>query len=527
MQTVTKDFLNHLLLTLGIKGSHARANLKTGILSLSVLGICSVAQIMPADAAALRAVALSTNTENTTLPQTLSGRLSPYIGQEISAELLEDVLKEVNRYYKKDLGLPFSEAYLPEQTITDGVVNVYVHDPVVGSVMVANQSYLNDSTYKMLFSPLEEASGKGVSAQEFESNLLKLADLGVLDLKGTFLGNSLDPDVEVAVADKDLIFFDVFADNHGTKAAGQYRFGAQGKLRNLSGNADTLSLFYARSSKSQNNYALSYEIPISSSPTVLGAVLCFSDYELAREYEVLDAKGEYQSYELYLRHPVSRSANDRVDFTAGVRYRDLTDEFAAFDVRFKKKSYAAYGGLSGAWRLDHDVYAAAYSTFTVGRLDVTEDDFDIYEDGGYALLNFGGLIELPIVKPLSFFLRLDGQLSPDDVDSSEHLVVSGASGVSAYDSSAAQGDQGLLVSTGLEFKPLSELNFTIKPHLDYGFVRQNDLHETEHISGIGLAFKVEYSGFYANVDFSHTLGHEPDNSRDNGKVFFSVGWNFN
>ena len=498
---------------------------KACVLFVSMLTTAMFSLPQQSSAATLNGISLETNVTKALAQEELESRLSKFYGQEITASLLEDVLAQVSKYYQ-EIGYPLSEAYLPEQKIINGVLNVYVHDPKIQEIIIDNKSYLNSYAENLLLNPLKDFEDESINSSEIESQLLKLSDIGVFNVRGTYSTNQVDPNLLVNVEDKGMLAFNAFTDNHGTKASGEYRFGGQVKLRNLLGFADTFSLFYARSSEKQNNYALNYEMPISKAPTMLGVSLCLSDYELGREYEALGAQGEYQSYEMYLRHPIHRTLTERVDFNAGLRYRDLTDEFKEFDVRFSKETYAAYAGLTGAFLFENNVLLGAYSTFTAGKLNNKEDDFDFYEDGFYGLMNFGASVDIPLVKTLTLNFALDGQMSTDDVDSSEHFVASGAHGVSAYDSSVAQGDQGVRLTAALEYAPIDNFDFKIRPHLDFACVQDKDLKTTDSISGIGLALSAEYQGLYAKLDLSHAIGSKPQGDFDEGQIFFSVGYNF-
>ena len=96
-----------------------------------------------------------------------------------------------------------------------------------------------------------------------ENALLRLADLGTLNLKGELNDRSLDPALTVRVSEALPRELTLFTDNHGTKASGEYRFGGMARLGNLTGNADLLSLFYARSSHRQNSYSAAYVFPVN------------------------------------------------------------------------------------------------------------------------------------------------------------------------------------------------------------------------------------------------------------------------
>ena len=55
--------------------------------------------------------------------------LRPYIGREIDAKLLQQILDEISRCYREG-GYPSSQAYIPEQIAQGGVIQVTVLAPM-------------------------------------------------------------------------------------------------------------------------------------------------------------------------------------------------------------------------------------------------------------------------------------------------------------------------------------------------------------------------------------------------------------
>lgn len=458
-------------------------------------------------------------------PAKLKDVLKTFIGKNISAELLQQIIDEVSDYYREN-GYPGSLAVIPEQTINRGILNVEVLTPHLNRVIIKNdRNYLRKGAEDRLFYRLKKLEDNALNLDEITSSLLKLSDLGSFDLKAEFNTDSenyLD-NLHINIEPKNKIDFLTFSDNHGTNASGKYRLGGVVKVNSLTSNADNLSLFYARSSQKQNNYSLTYEFPLNSHPTVLGVNVCLSDYELGKEYAALGAKGTAQTYEMYLKEPVYRSDSAKIDFLLGARYRDLKDEFTNFDLKFKKHSTAAYGTLAFEHK-DERFFSSGFAKATLGRL-YADDDYDVIKEGFFAIGNFGLNVGYRFNEITVLELRNELQLSSSALEGSEQFSASGANAVSAYDPSTASGDFGALSSLSLSVSPFKSLNLSFKPHFDAAVVKSRNL-EYVDIYGAGLSTELKYHGFFSSLDLSAAIGKKPYDDCDDGQIFFRVGYNF-
>lgn len=456
--------------------------------------------------------------------------LAAKLGRPVSAALLQDVLHEVSRYLQQE-GFADARALLPEQVISsEGKLQIYVAGTQLHDVLFTDESSLRPSARARLFAGIEEHKGSLLNFRDLEGDLLKLSDLGIISIKGEFEQTlSTDPlmqDLHLNLTDTgdknyDLYFF---ADNHGTEASGRYRFGSYAGLRNFTRNADTLSLFYARSSEEQNNYSLSYKIPVNSHPTVIGASVCYADYDLAREYADLGAQGKSITAELFVQEPLYRTAGHRLDFTGGYRYRDLTDEFAAFDVKFEKHSHAIYAGLSHALYQEGSYMWSGGLTLTAGKL-YNDDEWELYDEDIFRIVQADAMFSfLDVLIPrFDLAFALEAQYSPDMLDSSEQFFAGGADAVEAYDSNIAAGDSGVLFTFAPVYQPFASVDFTLSPHVQAAIVRSEG-YESEHIMGTGLQLQLHSHGFTAKLSIDTAIGDKPWGDVDDGKVWFEVGY---
>lgn len=451
--------------------------------------------------------------------------LGDYIGRPIDAALLQKVLNEVSRYYRAH-GYPNSVAYLPEQLIEEGVILVRVLSPQVTDVQVSNRAGLRPAAVRRLFARLDGEDPDLGNQDVMAGRLLNLTDLGVFDLDGYY--EQLDDAEEVALhltaAGRGRWGGTVFADNYGTKAAGRYRAGGALQARNLSGNADTLSVFYARSDEAQNNYSANYELPVNGYPTVVGVTACAATYELAGAYKALGATGRSYNAEAYVRQPWYRTGTARASVTGGVRYRRMTDKFERFDVAFRKHAWAGYAETRGALR--HGAWDAGGSArLTVGKL-YADDQWGVTDDHNFAVANLTGDVSYTFAPQWAVRDHLELQLSGAELDANDQLQASGAQAVRAFAPTAAVGDRGLLNQLSLQFTPvhLPDVTLTLAPHADFGTVRNHDGFRRT-LGGVGVSAAVQVRGLFAEATLDRAVGarHRGD---DAYKFWLRVGYQF-
>ena len=450
--------------------------------------------------------------------------VSKYIGHEINIKLLRKILNEVNSYFH-DLGYLSAQAFYPDQSSQDGSLIIEIAQPKLNHVNFNNLANLNSYAMSVLFSDLKNYQNKYFSEKELESKLYKLNDLGLFKINGAYENSNQSDSVNLNLTLDPVkkVNFAVFADNHGTKAAGKFRGGAQMNINNLTGSADALSLFVARSQESQDNFNLSYEIPVSSHPTILGTSLCLSDYELADEYKILGAQGKSLTYDIYVKEPLLRSNNYKLNFTGGFRYKKLSDEFKTFDVEFKKHSNTLYSGLNGVY-VDKKLALEGNLNFNFGSLK-NDDEYEMYEDGSFNVATFDGLLSYSFNSYVAFENRVYIQKGSDNLESSERFSPAGAFMLSAYDSNVISADSGILNSSALSLKPFVNLDFKISPHFDLAYAKSAD-DSGEKIYGTGIRFNFKKGGFFIDSSIDAPIGHKISDDTDSLKIFVRTGYHY-
>lgn len=449
-------------------------------------------------------------------------RISPYLNQEVNHELLQDVLDEITAYYREQ-GYPTSRAYLPLQTSDDGTLRVEVLTANISSVQINEGAGLRRGARERLLAGVRSLKGEPINTFQLESSLLRLTDLGSFDITGEFspTADSGELDFIVNTSRKRRFDLALFADNHGTEAAGEYRAGLYTTLRNATGNADNLTFFAAASDEQQYDFSLGYDLPLNGYPTVLGAAVCYNTYDLAQEYALLGATGQALSFDVYLRHTLQRSRYDKLLLSVGGYYKQLRDSFETFGVDFRKHETALYAGLSYGYD-DQRYYLSAQAKGTAGRL-VNDDDWDIFEEGTYLIYNqelSGGYYLRPQWLALAT-LRL--QAANQELSGAERMTLSGADAVAAYDSSVLNTDSGLLAQLAVQYQHKGTTALRVRPHLDYACGKSHGA-SSERLAGIGVDGQISHKGFFARLQLNHALRDPSGIQADSLKAYLAIGY---
>lgn len=447
-------------------------------------------------------------------------------GLAINASTLQNMLDSLTAYYQEK-GFVLSKAYLPAQTIDEGLVDVLVANPKFNNFTIDNQSLVRDSYLEYLMSGITDLSGEDVTEDALDNQVRKLADLGTFSMFGEASNgdpNGLLKDIDFQVAPTQERFsFTVFADNYGNKSAGRYRFGGLLEVQSPTGSADRLLLSYARSDEKQNNYSFSYRLPINSHPTALGLDICYSDYELSGIYRELGAMGTSFSVDAYLIEPVIRSSQSLFNITSGVRYRKLTDEYATFDLKFKKHTWSGYLGFSGFNHLGD--FLVDYKNKAFITHVYSDDDYEAVAERTYLTLEgeFGlGYRFSDEVFARSAFIY---QMANKNLDGADTFLAGGETGLRAYEFGDISGDGGLIWRNEFNYYPKDVKDLCLSAHIETGKVYSHN-YESESASSAGITTSYQYQGFSMEVDLSHGLGAMPYFAHDRAAIKFNTAYTF-
>ncbi|MDQ8036316.1 MAG: ShlB/FhaC/HecB family hemolysin secretion/activation protein, partial [Pedobacter sp.] len=287
-------------------------------------------------------------------------------------------------------------------------------------------------------------------------------------------------------------------DNYGNSYNGAWRLNADLDINNPLQAGDRLSLRALVSDEAQHYLRGQYELPMGPWATRAGAAYSWMDYELGKDFEVLESTGTAGIATLYVVQPWWRQRQYGFSTQLAFDNKRLQDETGLFGLDSQKSLNNLSLQFNGYWR-DQLLGGASTSYslgWTAGDLSLDSRDAEVQD----VLLRSAGKFQkwAPalyrqqlLASNLTLLLQARGQIASGNLDSAEKVSLGGAYGVRAYPEGEASGDEGWVANA--EFRYALDEVWQAGFFLDAGGVTVNknpvpgagDNHR--QLSGLGLA----------------------------------------
>jgi len=372
-------------------------------------------------------------------------------GRDLTLPELRNAAAAITRFYN-DHGYVLAQAYLPAQDVREGVVTLAVIEGRYGAIDLRNASGVSDTVARRLLAGLD--SGDLVTMAPLERRLLLLSDV-----PGVLVHSTLSPGAQVGAADLTVdltparrLSGSLEADNAGNRYTGAYRFGGSVNYANATGYGDLLSLRLLASTEGLAYGRAAWQAPLGAA--TVGVAYTHLDYDLGREFEALDAGGTADIVSVFASYPLVRSRNANLYALASFDAKFLTDEIGLVAQTSDKEIRAVTLGLRGDSRdsFGGGGWNTGSLSWTSGDLDIENpleraaDAVSARSQGGFNRLQYAVSRLQSVAGPLSLYGSLRGQVSADNLDSSEKMELGGAYAVRAYPEGEAYGDEGYVAT---------------------------------------------------------------------------------
>ncbi|MBR6356077.1 MAG: ShlB/FhaC/HecB family hemolysin secretion/activation protein [Alphaproteobacteria bacterium] len=306
---------------------------------------------------------------------------------------LKEMIDRINEFYL-DKGYVTARAYLPEQTIENGVLKVALLEGKVGDVTVEGNRWTKEVHIR---ERLDMNEGEIFNIQKLENNMLVYNRYNDnITLKGDLNAGKKEgtTDVKIQVAEKVPYHLTVVADNAGRKTIGKNRAGLIAQHDSLFGYRDKLSAgVYA------NRYSMTpfvdYNIPVNKYDGRLGASFSHNEAEIGHgAYKEFNIESRSQNYSLYYIHPLIRELHKELNSVTSFTYKRAVTSFDGNDL-YEDKIPELKTGLNfrydterGVWYFGQSVsYAAPWFQ---NRIDYWkfEGNFSRLHDFGHRFLGY-------------------------------------------------------------------------------------------------------------------------------------------
>ena len=460
--------------------------------------------------------------------------VAEFLGKELDFEALTDAATKV-RTFLRQRGYFLAQAYLPQQTIRGGVVEIAIVEGRVGELELQRRPATRLAEW--LLAGIVGAhlkTGDIITEAGLEKPLLLINDLPTASVTSEIRPSNTVGAADLRVnVDKGAGLVNGFIDfdNHGSRFTGEYRLGASLNVNNPLGIGDQLTTRLFGTNEEMFFGRMAYLLPVTFYGTRLGVSLAKFEYRLAKDFESLNAHGEGLVKSVFAFHPVYRTRNtnliaqiayedkrllDRIETQNSIEDRFLDSVKAGFVGDFRDRFFG--GGLN-----------AFSATYTHGDLKIAPTDLAARDVdpvtgpqtlGTFRKWNYDYKRLNRVTDNASLLIAFSGQQASKNLASAERMSLGGPNGVRAYPVGEANGDTGMLLTAEARYIvpgwKLFEGDVSVWGHYDWGQVdvREKPL-PTEvsankrRLSGAGFGGSLGQEGrFIARASLSWPISDE-------------------
>lgn len=371
------------------------------------------------------------------------------LGKKVGFNDLQAAADAVSNYYRGK-GFFVARAYLPQQEIKDGIVEIAVLEGRVGQASVKQEGEVRTNA-GVIQGYLNANAPVGSIVNE---KSLERAALLANDLPGIEAGISLDPgaqtgDTNVTLTARESKIFSatVDLDNHGNRLTGQYRLGTTLNFNSPFGFGDALSLRLMHTDEDLALLRAAYQMPVGNQGLRLGGSFSRVVFTVKPTAGIAPS-GESNVVSLFALYPLERQRDRSIFLNANYDHKDQKNtvgvatgirQLDVLTLGASLQSRDAFGGGGVNF---------ANASLGLGHLNIKDplgkgaDATGPNAQGGFTKLNFQLSRTQRLSSMFSFFAGMNAQYAWDNLDSAEKFSLGGAQGVRGYAPGEATGDQG-------------------------------------------------------------------------------------
>jgi hemolysin activation/secretion protein len=450
----------------------------------------------------------------------------PYLHKPVSVDELEELRRLVTHYYI-DKGYITSGATFPKSPIEGNTLRIKIVEGRLGEANIEGTGWLRDDYVKNRLIPDDEAP---LNMNELQDRFRLLLTDPLFD----HLNGRLSPGAErgFSTLDVDVVRarpyqFSAIIDNYRSPSIGSVAVGANGWVRNLTGQGDLIDLTFLSSAPTGGKslqYFGNWMMPLGDYGTKAYFSFNNSNTSIIEEpLAALNIKSKTFSVEGGLNQILIDNLDRRLTFGVGVGFKEndttlLGRSFSFVPGQLLGKNQVSFVRINQEYiERWEKVVVAMRSTFSVGlhSFGSTINDNSLYPDSQFFawLGQTQGVWHLPYVKS-DLILRGTMQLSNDPLMPLERMAVGGRYTVRGYRENQLVRDNGYSGSAEIHIPLLgdSEDGYSVKlvPFFDYGAAWNNlDITlvkpTTQYLysTGVGIQFQVPH--FSGEFFWAHRL----------------------
>jgi hemolysin activation/secretion protein len=467
--------------------------------------------------------------------------LEDLVGSEIRfAQLLEARTRITDLYVESKYIT--SGAFLPPQTIEDGIVEIQVIEGSLEEIVITGTDRLRPHYVR---SRIERATDAPLNVDDLLAALQMLQLDPLIESLSAELSAGLRPGsnlLEVQIGEADSFSTSLRFDNGRSPTVGVLRGRVGLNEANLFGLGDMIDLSYS-TTEGSDEYAASYTLPLNSSNATLSTSVRFTSSQIIEEpFDRIDIEADSRDFELTFRQPVIRSPREELAF--GLTFSRRESDTSLLGVGFPLSNGANDDGETriSAFRFfqewtkreSRSVFAAR-SQFNWG-IPIFESTLNNQKPDSrfFSWRTQAQYLQLLGESDVSLLVRGDLQLSTTSMVALEQFGVGGNRSVRGYSQDLLLADNGLFGSAELRFPLFSSRDgstqLEIHPFFDFGTVWNTDSADPspDGLASIGVGLSFDFDDVLsAKLDWGIPLTEVDNRDRDiieRQELYFSLEW---
>jgi len=466
-----------------------------------------------------------------------------YAGRAVTFNELLQLRSAVTQRYVDD-GFITSGAFIPPQTLENGVVTVQVIEGVIEEIEIVGTRRLKTEYIR---SRLGLAAQPPINADRLLEGLQRLQIDPLIETVSADLQAGVRPGtsiLRVEVTEADSFDLTLGLDNGRSPNIGSFRRRIDVNEGNLTGWGDRFFAGYSNTDGS-NSLDLAYSVPVSPRNTRINLEGGLSESRVIDEtFDVLDISSDAHYYEVGVTHPFIESPTEELTLGLALSHKESQTSLGIDNIGpFPLSPGADENGesrvtalrFSQSWtKRSQKQVIAARSQFNLGLdlLNSTVNEGDVPDSQFLSWRGQGQWVRLLGENSL-LFLRSDVQLTTSALLSSEQFGLGGQQTVRGYRQDALLRDNGAVISAEARF-PIARFSeesvVQITPFLEAGAAwNNNNTPEGNNVlvgTGFGLLWQ-QNENLSARIDWGIPLvdiESSGDSLQDSG-IYFSLRYN--
>ena len=464
--------------------------------------------------------------------------VNSYAGKSYTFSELEKIASLITKAYREE-GYFVARAYIPQQSMKDGVLEIAIIEGNYGAFKLTNTSLVNNERVQGM---LDDIKGDNiVSVNTLERAMLLINDTpgakvtGADVMPGSKVGTS---DFAISTEATNPYSGYILGDNYGSKYTGRYRINLGLTANSPLGYGDKLGINGVLSTSNDlKNGKIYYNFPLMDNGLRGELSAAKTNYTLSDSYAGME--GTSTTLEASLSYPLIRTREESLHLSLGYAHKKLAENNDA-------AKYAQAATLGANYTKSCLLFGL--NSTTTATLNLTRGNLDIkdatqlsidqalsgpHTDGDYTKI--AGSIEKAIAfnpeYSLTTSLRFQKALGNQNLDGSEDFSLGGAYGVRAFPDGEHSAENGYILGAELFYTlPSYEgINHKASIFADTGYAKMENptgATQARQLSDVGLGYQANYKQFFTKAQVARVIGGEKSTTedKDSTRALLQIGW---